>query len=69
MFNDLDGCNAVIFSFFFGKKVVVRCSLPNIHTRVCYVGIDKEQFIEELNVNKTLGATHVVFDLLIYFDV
>ena len=67
MFNDLDGCDTVIFSLFW--KMSCRKVFSSQHMSiyvcvcvcVCYVGIDKEQFIEELlqdflNVNKTLRS-------------
>ena len=46
--NDFDGCDAVIFSLFWkmGYRKVFSSQL--ICVCVCYVGIDKEQFIEEL---------------------
>ena len=67
MFNDLDGCDTVIFSLFW--KMSCRKVFSSQHMSiyvcvcvcVCYVGIDKEQFIEELlhdflNANKTLRS-------------
>ena len=63
MFNDLDGCDAVIFSLFWKMscRKVFSSQHMSIYVCVCNVGIDKEQFIEELlqdflNVNKTLRS-------------
>ena len=63
MFNDLDGCDVIIFSLFWKMscRKVFSSQHMSIYVCVCNVGIDKEQFIEELlqdflNVNKTLRS-------------
>ena len=47
VFNDLEGCDAVIFSLFWKMGCRKVFSSQLICVCVCYVGIDKEQFIEE----------------------